>query len=266
MKISIVGCGWLGLPLGAKLTQLGHEVLGSTTSTVKFQIIAESGIIPVLLKLDPMPTGSDFNRLFSCDLLIINIPPGRKINPPSFYEEQVKYLKYLINDYKVPRVIFVSSTSLYPNTNREVDESTTPDIQKGSSEAIVQAEKQIRQINTELIVLRCGGLMGEDRVPGKWFAGKETPGPDTPVNYVHKDDVIGVILSLIEMDKWEVDTINLVTPSHPTRKEVHEIMAKKYGFEKPKWTEPFTIPHKVVTSRLQEALNYDYQYPDPLLF
>jgi UDP-glucose 6-dehydrogenase len=39
MKISIVGCGWLGLPLGEKLAKSGHQVFGSTTSVEKIATI-----------------------------------------------------------------------------------------------------------------------------------------------------------------------------------------------------------------------------------
>ncbi|MEZ7854793.1 MAG: SDR family NAD(P)-dependent oxidoreductase, partial [Cyclobacteriaceae bacterium] len=30
--ISILGCGWLGLPLARQLVQQGHQIKGSTTS------------------------------------------------------------------------------------------------------------------------------------------------------------------------------------------------------------------------------------------
>jgi UDP-glucose 6-dehydrogenase len=50
MKISIVGCGWLGLPLGAKLVKNGHRVFGSTTSEEKIEEIKAAGIAPYLLK------------------------------------------------------------------------------------------------------------------------------------------------------------------------------------------------------------------------
>ncbi len=266
MQISIIGCGWLGLPLGKRLVEEGHQVLGSTTSPEKFKEIENAGIAPTLFKLEPMPSGKGFNQLFETDILIVNIPPSRKKNPPSFYEEQIKYLKYLIEEHKVPKVVFVSSTAYYPNTGGEVNENTEADLQNGSKEAVVQAEKQIRQINSELIVLRCGGLMGGSRIPGKWFSSKETPGANTPVNYIHREDVIGIIHKLIQTQNSKLGTLNLVAPSHPTRKQVHEAMAQKHGFEKPVWVEPEVIPHKVVNSNIQEALDYQFRFADPISF
>jgi len=250
--ISIIGCGWLGLPLGKSLAESGYQVLGSTTSPEKFEVIKESGIEPVLFKLDPMPVGESFNQLFNSELLIINIPPGRKSNTPHFYEEQVKYLKYRLKNSGVKRVIFVSSTSYYPNTNALVTTETPYDLANGSSEAVVKGEQQINSIDQELVILRCGGLMGKDRIPGKWFSGKETKGAQTAVNYIHQDDVVKVIHYLIENWPKSQSVFNLVSDEHPSRKEVHEKMAGEYGFVPPIWIEPETVASKVVKSDFSE--------------
>lgn len=265
MKISIVGCGWLGLPLGEKLAKSGHQVFGSTTSVEKIATIKAAGITPFLMKLDPMPVGENFHQLFQTDLLIINIPPGRKTNTPEFYEEQIKHLRYLIDQHQVAKVIFISSTSFYPNTNTLVNEQFLPDIENGSNRAVVNAEQQITQSSVDITILRCGGLMGDSRIPGKWFAGKETTSKDTPVNYIHRDDVIGVIEFLI-LNKAGQTTLNVVCPFHPSRKEVHEAMAKKHNFEMPLWVEPNTSESKIVDSSKLQKLGYDFLYDSPLKF
>lgn len=250
MKIGVIGCGWLGLPLAASLVKIGHTVIGSTTQESKLASLSSKGIDPILFKLDPMPLGIDFNKLFQVDLLIINIPPGRKKNTPEFYEEQIKYLKYQLQSSGVKRVIFVSSTSYYPNINEIVDTKTASDTSKGSSKAVVQGEKQINEISQDLIILRCGGLMGGDRIPGKWFSGKPTAGANNPVNYIHQEDVFGVISGFVE--NWPGENskkvLNLVSPVHPTRMEVHEKMAQKYGFEPPIWDGLPLTPSKIVDS------------------
>lgn len=248
-SVSVIGCGWLGLPLAESLVNQGYKVLGSTTSSDKLPLLQEKGIEPFLLKLDPMPVGQGFNRLFESQLLIVNIPPRRKHQTPEFYEEQLKYLKYQIQQSQVEKVIFVSSTSFYPNTHLEVDVTEPSDISNGSSHAVVQAEKQISQLEQATVILRCGGLMGKDRIPGKWFAGKSISGKDTPVNYIHQEDVIRIIEELIE--DWPSSSLsikNAVSDHHPTRGEVYQKMADKYGFEPPKWVVPDRIDSKIVKS------------------
>ncbi|MBO3699654.1 NAD(P)-binding domain-containing protein [Roseivirga sp. E12] len=255
MKIGIVGCGWLGLPLAQSLVNSGHKVIGSTTSEGKMDLLSSKGIEPVLFRLNPMPEGIGFNRLFQVDLLIINIPPGRKKNTPEFYEEQIKYLKYQLQSSTVKEVIFISSTSYYPNNNASVDVNTAPNFDKGSSKAVVKGEGQISEIKQALTILRCGGLMGNDRIPGKWFAGKPTKGADTKVNYIHLEDIINTIGQLIDesgsADQKQI--FNLVSDHHPTRKEVHEKMAAKYGFDLPIWEEPSVIPSKIVESSFKNS-------------
>lgn len=266
MKISVVGCGWLGLPLAVSLVQKGHTVLGSTTSNEKLKTLESAGIAPYLLKFDPMPVGEKFNQLFKTECLIINIPPGRKTNTPQHFEEQIKYLKYLTIQHQIPKVIFVSSTSYYPNTNDWVDEDSPYDLLNGSSKAIVQGEKQIRQIDSELLVLRCAGLMGENRIPGKWFSGRPTTGANTLVNYIHRNDVIGLILDQLNKKQFSFDTINAVCPEHPSRKSVHEAMSIKYEFAPPIWQTPLLTDSKMVRGERLKTIGYNFIHSSPLEF
>ena len=50
--ISIIGCGWLGLPTAQYLLQQGYPVKGSTTTPSKLSILEEKGITPHLLQLE----------------------------------------------------------------------------------------------------------------------------------------------------------------------------------------------------------------------
>ena len=81
MKISILGCGWLGLPLAEKLIETGYEVKGSTTSENKLDILQSHKIEPFLVTLsEDKITGTISEFLNESEILIIDIPPGlRKI-------------------------------------------------------------------------------------------------------------------------------------------------------------------------------------------
>jgi Trk K+ transport system NAD-binding subunit len=56
MKIAILGCGWLGFPLGKNLVAKGHQVVGSVTSEAKTIPLSEAGIQPVVLHSILKPT------------------------------------------------------------------------------------------------------------------------------------------------------------------------------------------------------------------
>ena len=99
--IRILGCGWLGLPLAARLVQKGHQVKGSTTSEQKMAVIKSAGIIPYLIKLtESEPQLSDF---LNADILIITIPL-KQISP---FDNLIKKLPSTI------KVIYTSSTGVY---------------------------------------------------------------------------------------------------------------------------------------------------------
>ncbi|MEX1062848.1 MAG: NAD(P)-binding domain-containing protein, partial [Balneolaceae bacterium] len=97
MKISVLGCGWLGYPLSRHLVKKGHRVCGSTTSVKKLDLLKAAGITPCLIEVsaraesDRPETGqvesghSEAGHLVSdecesfwdANMLFVNIPPGR---------------------------------------------------------------------------------------------------------------------------------------------------------------------------------------------
>jgi nucleoside-diphosphate-sugar epimerase len=76
--ISIVGLGWLGLPLADLFIQKGYSVAGTTTSTNKQSKIANTSLTVECFNLytdKPSDLPEDF---FTESTLVLNIPPGRQ--------------------------------------------------------------------------------------------------------------------------------------------------------------------------------------------
>ncbi len=271
MKISIAGCGWLGLPLAEHLLNQGHQVKGSTTTADKLALLERKGIKPYLLKLvpEPEPHATPLAEFLDADVLVINIPPARRHNDSdSFHAAQIQALVDHILPLSLRKVIFISSTSVYPSENRVVTEADPTLHQIDVHNAIVLAENVLRKtVPLDVTVLRAGGLMGYNRIPGKYFAGqKGLTNGEVPVNFVHRDDVIAIIEQVILQGKWN-RVFNLVAPEHPLRKEIYPHTAKKFGFEVPEFAVPEQHPYKVVSSeKVCKELNYVFKYPDPLEF
>ena len=75
--ISVLGCGWLGLPLTRFLLDKGYKVKGSTATPEKLDELESSGIEPYHITLTP-EINDDYNPEFlNTDILIINFPPER---------------------------------------------------------------------------------------------------------------------------------------------------------------------------------------------
>lgn len=276
--ISILGCGWLGSPLARNLLAEGFTIKGSTTHSEKLSVMRDVGIHPYRIRLEPTLEPKDVDDFFDTDLLIIDIPPKTRDKGADFHPQQMEAVAEQIKESGITHCIYISSTSVYPNLEREVNEEDAvraeneKEIKDGHSEgsaaAIMQAEEVLRNIpELKLTILRCGGLMGYDRIPGRYFAGKEglTTG-SIPVNYIHRDDVIGIVLDVIRKNHWN-QTFNAVAPQHPTRQEVYERNAAEFTFPAPSFTEAEARDFKIVSSaKLLNELGYQFRYPNPLDF
>lgn len=265
MTISILGCGWLGLPLAKRLTENGFTVKGSTTSLDKISDLEKAGIQPFFMRLEPELMGENTDDFFKADLLFINIPPGLRVNSPDHYFQQLASLTKAVNASPIQKIIFISTTSVYSELNREVIE-----IDADQEHPLYKAEQFISQNakNKQITVLRCGGLMGYERIPAKYFAGKKglTTG-NIRVNYVHRDDVIGIVEMIINEEIYD-ETFNVVAPEHPTRKEVYEKACREYNYEMPEFVTP-KEPHdfKIISpKKLLNFTDYKFKYANPLDF
>jgi nucleoside-diphosphate-sugar epimerase len=276
MKISILGCGWLGLPLGKYLVKNGHSVKGSTTSDSKIALLSEIGIEPFLLKFSPQievsssplsvssqTTTAIIQSFINSEVLIICIPPRAGKYGDDFHVQQIESIIEYLPSSSIKSIIYTSSTSVYPDLNREV----TEEDEVIENHALIQVENILKSLPQNVTILRCGGLMGEERIPAKYFAGKTINTGKIPVNYVHQEDVIQIIKMILEQGFWN-ETFNVVSPEHPIREEIYLKNCEELGFEKPIFEEPLEkIPFKIISpKKLIQRTGYEFLYANPLDF
>ena len=269
MKISILGCGWLGLPLSKHLIEKNHTIHGSTTSPDKIERIRTLGIKPYLINLNPEPENpAQLNPFFNTDILVLNVPPGRRRdNVIDFHTRQIQSIIDPISKSTIRFVVFISSTSVYPKNPGMVSEDDTIPGQAGrnSGNALLQTEQLLMQApQFETTIIRFGGLYGGDRHPAKYLAGRKNMGrANVPVNLIHRDDCIAIIMQIIE-ENITGEVFNAVADAHPTRKEYYTDAAKKLGMELPSFSEDEPDKnHKIVSNqKLKERLSYQFIYPE----
>jgi nucleoside-diphosphate-sugar epimerase len=267
MKITIIACGWLGLPLGQDFVKLNYDVKGSVTNSSKIEKLYEAGIQPFLLNINPNINCDNFTELIDSEIIIINIPPRTSKNGSDYYFTQ---MVNLINEIKksfeakvLPIIIFISSTSVYPDANQIADE--TSEVEETS--VLVKVENLYQKSFEKIIILRFGGLMGYDRFPGKYYAGKPFENWASGVNYVHRDDAINIIEKLI-LNNIQNGIFNVCSPIHPSRKEIITKNCSDLKIELPIFITPAQpIPYKIISStKLIEAIDYEFKYANPLDF
>ncbi|MEX2511707.1 MAG: NAD(P)-binding domain-containing protein [Cyclobacteriaceae bacterium] len=267
MTISIIGLGWLGLPLAQSFQKKGVKVVGSTTSSEKSSQLKQLGIQNTLLKLVPHPEGDHLDMLFQTDILLINIPPSRRTKPDDFHPRQIQHLKMMAENAGIQKIIYVSSTSVYPNENQIATENEILNRKNTGNPALWEAENLLWEAKSyDLTVVRFGGLLGVDRVPGRYFSARENVAGHPPVNYIHRNDAVKSIEWIIKKDLWN-QTYNIVCLLHPSKKEVFEKNAKEMGFPPPKnYHLAPTQKWKQISPEKFLQTGFKFQFQSPLDF
>ena len=264
-SISILGCGWLGLPLAESLVADGFNIKGSTTTDSKLNILRQKGIEPYKIILDPNLTGENINEFFNSEILLINIPPKRRENLIDFHFDQIKSLTGEAKRRSIKKVIFISSTSVYGNKNREVFETDELNPETESGKALVKVEEFLQsQKEFKLTIIRFAGLVDKNRFPAKYVLNNSViENADTPLNLIHLDDCIGIIKKVIVKEAWG-QIFNGVCSVHPTRREFYSEAAKKFAVSLPTFIDG-TGSYKIVNEdKTREKLDYKFKYSNPL--
>ena len=215
-RVSILGCGWVGLALK--------------------EVLDKNHIVSCLSR--DMEHNSK-NHLYDCDVLVIGIPPR---------ENYLEVLDLTLGKIKsTTQVIHLSSISFY---------SRKP--------LVVEGEALVRKHDESSVILRLGGLMGYDRIAGKYTAGK-TLQSNTATNYIHRDDVVGIIEAIIEKNIVG-EIFDVVAPKQANKEEVFSINAERFGFEKTKFVSNDQTGRIFSQKKIYEVLNYSFVKENVLEF
>jgi nucleoside-diphosphate-sugar epimerase len=269
MRISIIGLGWLGLPLAEALLNQGIQVIGSTTSPEKKNALEQKGIDTVFFKLDPHPIGLGFQKLFDADILIVTIPPKSKHQSSEFYLEQLKYLRDLLNNSATKKVIFISSTGVYPkdSSSANYQEQEIITLSNSGNPTLLRAEELFQSNDSfESTIIRFGGLMGADRIPINYFSGKEHVDGESRVNYIHQDDAVRMIAWVISTNLWN-RLFNGVAPIHSKKRDVLEASALKLAVDPPRsYQKNENITQRLIDPSAILETGFVFNFPDPVNF
>ncbi|MFC3417016.1 Rossmann-fold NAD(P)-binding domain-containing protein [Algoriphagus hitonicola] len=268
-KISIIGLGWIGLPLAKLLLEKNVKVIGSSTTSAKASSLQNLGIPSIHFALDPHPIGSGFHQLFQGDVIVLNIPPRSRQDGGEKYLEQLKFLTALLNNSPIQKVLYVSSTGVYPEDFRseEYTEEEAISLSTAGNPALWKAERYLLDnLEQDLTIVRFGGLLGDDRIPGRYFSGKENVIGHTRVNYIYRNDAVQMMHFILANELWG-KTFNGVAPLHPLRKEVYEKNAQDLGIAPPASFAPENpAEQRLVSSQKIIDSGFEFTFPDPLDF
>lgn len=259
-KISILGGGWLGFPLGKQLAKK-HQIKTSTTSENKLKLFSDVGLSGFLMKVptENEKTISDFFN--DCEILIVTIPPNRKNSEMMEYVSKMKWIIEQAEKHQIKQVIYTSSTSVYDGLENEVDEtSVLKDDNLRAKEIIINEKNLLENPNFNATILRLGGLFGEGRQPVKFLAKKESnENGNEPVNMLHLHDAVEAISNIIDKPiKNEI--YNLVYPQYDTREVFYNKAAQNLGLKLAPFKKVENPKNRIVSSKkFQNSFGFTFK-------
>ena len=260
-QISILGCGWLGMPLAENLIANNFIIKGSTTTELKLDKLKNLGIQPFLIVVnDNEIIGNIIKFLENSTILIIDIPPKLRGLEKENFVNKIKTLLPFIKKSTIKNVIFISSTSVYSDNTTIVTDAILPQPDTESGKQLLEVEQLLQNDNDfNTTIVRFGGLIGDSRHPIRFLSGrKNIENPNAPINLIHQKDCIGILLKIIKME-FTNETFNAVTPYHPSRKEYYCQKALQMGLALPEFNESNpSIGKTIVSDKLERILEYHF--------
>lgn len=206
MRILIVGCGYVGLELGRRLASSGAEVLGLRRQGDPDGALKAAGIRAVQgdltrpADLEAIP--GDF------DSVVCAVSSSR--GGANAYREVYLGGAHNLVDWsrhrKIGRLVSVSSTSVYSQTDGSWVTEESPAEPAGPTGRLLVATEQVfaeadRSGVVPTQVVRVAGIYGPGRghLFGQFVAGlaRRDPGQGRWINMIHRDDVASALEAIL---------------------------------------------------------------------
>ncbi|GAC1601038.1 MAG: SDR family oxidoreductase [Hymenobacter sp.] len=263
-EVSVLGAGWLGLPLAQYLRAQGYPVKAARTTAPGMAELESLGLEAFQVALaanTALPDGPFWHS----PTLVVTIPPQRgrtEAEQLAQYGQLVRRLR----DSGVRHVLYISSTSVYGEHNQMATEADPVAPVRAGGHIVYQLEQLLRGESAfQTTVLRFGGLIGYDRLPysGTAILGRNRA-LDSPMNVIHRDDCVRICYEIVRQQAWG-QVFNACADEHPIRREYYAVAARARGFALPDLGPAQPLPYKVVSSeKLKAVLGYQFLYPNPL--
>ena len=207
MRVLIVGCGYVGLPLGAELARRGHTVFGLRRAADGAGELRAAGVTPVLGDVTQPESLRALPGPFDWVVNTVSSAKGGADVYRAVYVEGTRNLLAWLAGTPVRKFIYTSSTSVYGQTDGgEVTEESAAKPQAETGRLLVETENLLlaaaRERKFPAVVLRVAGIYGPER--GHLFQqflrdeARLSGDGSRLLNMIHRDDVVGAIIAALE--------------------------------------------------------------------
>jgi nucleoside-diphosphate-sugar epimerase len=144
-------------------------------------------------------------------------------------------------EFASTRVVYVSSTSVYGQTDGSVVGETSPtEPLEDSGKIVLEAEQTLRAVRPDAILARSAGQYGPGRLlrAESLRRGEPIVGlPEKWLNLIHVDDAVNAVNCLIE-NSPPGSTFTLADGTPVRRREFYAYLARLIGAPEPTWQAP----------------------------
>jgi nucleoside-diphosphate-sugar epimerase len=278
MRVLIVGCGYVGLPLGMELIRQGHEVFGLRRSASAEGELKAAGIQPLLGDVTQPETLAKLPREFDWVVNCVSSTGGDAENYRQVYLQGTRNLVEWLAVNPPKKFLYTSSTSVYgQNDGSQIKESSPAEPLVETAKVLLETEKVLLTAAQEkkfpAVILRVAGIYGPDR--GHWFkqflkneAHIEGDGARF-LNMIHRDDLIGAILAALKSGRAG-EIYNAVDDEPVSQLHFFQWLVQALdqplppsGPENPGENRKRGVTNKRVSNRrLKMELGYQFKYPN----
>ncbi|MCS7271805.1 MAG: NAD-dependent epimerase/dehydratase family protein [Gemmataceae bacterium] len=263
VPLLIFGCGYVGLRVAQAWQGYGRPVYALTRS--RAAVLAAQGIVPLVgdvlqaESLPPLPP----------DVAVLYAIGYDRTHPASMHAVYVDGLAHVLDRLASPcRFVYVSSTSVYGQTDGSwVDEDSPTEPLEESGRIVRAAEQLLQQRLPQAVIVRSGGIYGPQRLLRRrqqLLAGEPLTGdPERWLNLVHVDDLVAALLLVLDQSP-PGQIYNAVDDQPVSRRQFYTLLAQLYGGPAPHFATSSAeslAPHRRVANRRLKQLGWRPRYP-----
>ena len=278
MCVLIVGCGYVGLPLGKELVRQGHKVFGLRRSALAEAEMKAAGITPLHADITQPETLTQLPHDFDWVVNCAASGGGGADDYRKIYLEGNRNLLAWLAASPPKKFVYTSSTSVYAqNDGSVVTEKCPTEPEAGTAQVLVETEKLLLAAVAErqfpAVILRVAGIYG----PGRGYAFKQFLRGEARMegdgsrwlNMIHRDDLIGVIIAALE--RGAPGEIYSAADNAPPSQlefftwlatELKQPLPPKVVADAEVWRKRGVTNKRVSNAKLRAQLKYEFRFPD----
>jgi len=199
LKTLIIGCGYIGLPLARRLQEKGDDVIAWVRSAETAASLAPYFFHRIITGSVADPRAWD--ALYEQTGLVIHCASSGRGGEAAYEEVYLQGARMLGERQPRARKIFVSSTSVYGQTDGEIVTEESP-AEPSTATGLILREAERAALSCGATVARSAGIYGPDRTAllEKMRRGEAVIEGDGSrwMNLIHQRDLVATLVHLID--------------------------------------------------------------------